>query len=105
MNIKNSAFPGGSKSRVNQAGNNVRLNQANPDDLRAIEEWRAAHRAVLNTFQSSLRNRTKNKNIIVAQRHKRRNTIFNKLTRLPKMELSRMDDIAGKVDPKIRTVV
>ncbi|WP_369772889.1 hypothetical protein [Thioalkalivibrio sp. AKL3] len=90
-----SEFPGGSKSRVNVAGENVRAGTASSDDLRSIEDWRAAHRAVLNTFQASLRTRTRNQSIVVAQRHKRRNTIFNKLQRLPKMELSRMDDIAG----------
>lgn len=88
-------FPGGSKSRVNKAGKKVREGNATADDLRAIEDWRAAHRAVLNTFQASLRTRTRNKPIVVAQRHKRRNTIFNKLRRIPKMELARMDDIAG----------
>jgi len=88
-------FPGGSKNRVNMAGQNVRDDVATLEDLLAIEEWRSAHRAVLNTFQASLRNRTHGKNIIVAQRHKRRNTIFNKLRRFPKMELARMDDVAG----------
>lgn len=88
-------FPGGSKSRVNRAGENVRARTATADDLRSIEEWRGAHRAVLNTFQASLRARTRNRSIVVAQRHKRRNTIFNKLRRIPRMELSRMDDIAG----------
>jgi len=95
MNSKGACFPGGSKSRVSKAGQNVRDDKANHDDYSCIEEWRAAHRAVLNTFQASLRNRTRYKNIVVAQRHKRRNTIFNKLNRLPKMELARMDDIAG----------
>lgn len=33
--------------------------------------------------------------ITVAQRHKRRVTILDKLSRHPKMELSRMDDVAG----------
>ena len=88
-------FPGGSKSRVSQAGKNVREGSATTDDIKVIEEWRGAHRAVLNTFQASLRNRTRGKSIMVAQRHKRRNTIFNKLHRLPRMELARMDDIAG----------
>jgi putative GTP pyrophosphokinase len=95
MNKEAKPFPGGSKSRVNRAGDNVRHECATADDLVAIDEWRAAHKVVLNTFQASLRNRTRNKNIVVAQRHKRRNTIFNKLSRQPKMELSRMDDIAG----------
>lgn len=88
-------FPGGSKSRVNSAGKKVREGNPTDEDLRSIEEWRAAHRAVLNTFQASLRTRTRNKSIVVGQRHKRRNTIFNKLRRIPKMELARMDDIAG----------
>jgi ppGpp synthetase/RelA/SpoT-type nucleotidyltranferase len=88
-------FPGGSRSRVNRAGNNVRKNTASLEDLKAIEEWRAAHRGVLNTFQAILRTRTKGSNVIVAQRHKRKNTIFGKLQRLPSMDLARMDDVAG----------
>jgi ppGpp synthetase/RelA/SpoT-type nucleotidyltranferase len=95
MGKESRSFPGGSKSRVNRAGVHVRHQRATADDLQAIDEWRAAHKVVLNTFQASLRNRTRNKNIVVAQRHKRRNTIFNKLLREPKMELARMDDIAG----------
>jgi putative GTP pyrophosphokinase len=50
-------FPGGSKSRVNRAGENVRAGTTTEEDLAIIEEWRAAHRAVLNTFQAILRNR------------------------------------------------
>ena len=65
------------------------------EDLQVIDEWRAAHRAVLNTFQAVLRNRTRGTKITVAQRHKRKRTIFDKLQRLPGMQLSRMDDIAG----------
>jgi putative GTP pyrophosphokinase len=88
-------FPGGSKSRVNKAGANVRHRCATSEDLKIIDEWRAAHRAVLNTFQSSLRNRTRNTEIVVAQRHKRKSTIFNKLHRFQDMQLARMDDVAG----------
>lgn len=91
----NKAFPGGSKSRVNRAGNAVRNGNAMPDDYHVIEEWRAAHRAVLNTFQAILRSRTRNSNTTVAQRHKRRSTIFDKLLRFPDMQLARMDDVAG----------
>lgn len=89
------AYPGGSKSRVNRAGDAVRANNVSAEDLSIIEEWRAAHRPVLNTFQAILRTRVRGKNVIVAQRHKRKNTIFDKLTRLPGMQLSRMDDVAG----------
>lgn len=88
-------YPGGSKSRVNKAGNSVRDEIANKEDLDIIEEWRAAHRGVLNTFQAILRTRTKHADITVAQRHKRKNTIFNKLRRFPNMNLARMDDVAG----------
>jgi putative GTP pyrophosphokinase len=94
--VANSAhFPGGSKSRVNTAGDHIRNGATTTEDFKVIEEWRAAHRGVLNTFQAILRTRTKGSNVTVAQRHKRRNTIFDKLKRIPKMQLSRMDDVAG----------
>ena len=92
---KKQTYPGGSKERVRRAGNAVRDNSATIEDLLVIEEWRAAHRAVLNTFQAILRTRTRGTPIIVAQRHKRRNTIFDKLQRHKSMQLHRMDDVAG----------
>lgn len=64
-------------------------------DLLVIESWRAAHRAVLNTFQAILRNRTRDMDVTVAQRHKRWRTILGKLDRYPGMQLARMDDVAG----------
>lgn len=94
-NQKKQNFPGGSKSRVNRAGESVRAGTQTAEDLNVIEQWRAAHRAVLNTFQAILRTRTRGTGISVAQRHKRKRTIFDKLNRLPGMHLSRMDDIAG----------
>ena len=93
--VTETEFPGGSKSRVNRAGDAVRNKAVTLDDLAVIEAWRAAHWAVLNTFQAILRGRLRGKNVIVAQRHKRKNTIFDKLQRLPKMLLARMDDVAG----------
>lgn len=95
MNQTEKGFPGGSKSRVNLAGNNIRTGSPTTDDFRVVEEWRAAHRAVLNTFQAILRTRTRDTDIVVAQRHKRRSTIFGKLDRYPDMQLARMDDVAG----------
>lgn len=88
-------FPGGSRERVSRAGDAVRAGAVGEIELEIINEWRAAHRAVLNTFQAILRNRTRRTKIKVAQRHKRRSTIFDKLDRLPSMRLSRMDDVAG----------
>jgi putative GTP pyrophosphokinase len=88
-------YPGGSRSRVNRAGEAVRSGTESFLDFAVIEDWRAAHRGVLNTFQAILRNRTRGTNISVAQRHKRKRTIFDKLRRFPRMQLSRMDDVAG----------
>ena len=50
---------------------------------------------MLNTFQAILRERSRDTGVKVAQRHKRKRTIFDKLDRLPNMNLSRMDDVAG----------
>lgn len=94
-NSKAVGFPGGSKSRVNRAGEAIRGGTESEEDLNVIDDWRAAHRAVLNTFQAILRTRTRGQSIIVAQRHKRKRTIFDKLRRLNGMQLSRMDDVAG----------
>jgi len=90
-----SNYPGGSKSRVSRAGAAVREGHATVEDLAVIDTWRAAHRPVLNTFQAILRTRARGTKAVVAQRHKRKLTIFDKLQRLPRMELARMDDIAG----------
>lgn len=89
------AFPGGSKERVTRAGAAVRDGRATVEDYAIIERWRAAHRSVLNTFQAILRTRTRGSDVVVAQRHKRRRTIFGKLRRYPRMQLARMDDVAG----------
>lgn len=90
-------YPGGSKSRVTKAGAAVRDESPTLEDLSCIDFWRAAHRHVLNTFQAMLRGRVSSQNVkaIVAQRHKRKATIFGKLRRFPEMNLARMDDIAG----------
>ena len=58
-NFPKGSYPSGSKSRVNRAGDNVRAGRATQEDLHVIDEWPAAHRGVLNTFQAILRGRTK----------------------------------------------
>jgi putative GTP pyrophosphokinase len=89
------SFPGGSRKRVSRAGDAVRDKTATAEDLAVIEQWRAAHAYVLNSFQALLRGRTRNQDVVVAQRHKRRSTITGKLRRHPQMRLHRMDDVAG----------
>jgi hypothetical protein len=90
------APPWGSKGKVNKAGIKIRDHrQLTVDEMYAFETWRAAHSYVLNTFKPLLWSRVRGKDIIVAQRLKRRSTIIDKLFREPGMELARMDDIAG----------
>lgn len=84
-----------SKGQINRAGNEVRAGDPSPEALHIINNWRASHAYILNTFQATLRNRTRGTNITVAQRLKRMRTIVSKLDRQPKMELARMDDLAG----------
>lgn len=88
-------FPAYSKTRVRNAGDAVKRNALSEEDVAVIENWRASHTYILNTFQATLRNRSKGKKILVAQRLKRRPTIFDKLIREPTMSLSKMHDIAG----------
>lgn len=92
---QHNSYPGVSKSRVNKAGKALSENRASQEDRNVFEEWRAAHRGVLNTFQAILRIRARGQDIIVAQRHKRKVTILDKLKRHPGMALARMDDVAG----------
>lgn len=89
------SYPGGSKSRVSLAGDRLRDGTYTADDLTSIEKWRSAHSVILNNFQVILRARTKGRGVSKAQRLKRQRTIIDKLSRFPKMQLARMDDIAG----------
>lgn len=88
--------PAHSPSRVKKAGKRIRNGKLTADDIAVLENWRASHSYVLNTFQANLRNRARNlKGLTVGQRLKRRHTIFDKLRREPSMQLSTMHDIAG----------
>jgi len=87
--------PDNTPSRVKQAGKNIRDNIETLDDLAVLENWRAAHAYIINTFQANIRKRVGIKNYIVGQRLKRKPTIIDKLRREPNMQLSTMHDIAG----------
>lgn len=88
--------PWATKGRVNKAGAKIRAGlELSKEEADAFESWRAGHSYVLNTFKPLLWSRTRGKDIVVAQRLKRRSTIIDKLFREPGMELVRMDDIAG----------
>ncbi len=87
--------PAASKKRVTRAGQNIGLGMATAEDIDVLENWRASHAYILNTFQSNLRRRSREEPIIVGTRLKRRATIENKSRRYPDMQLARMHDIAG----------
>ena len=59
-----------------------------------VGRWRSSHAGPLKTFRSNL-NRRVGRRGIVAQRLKRMPTIISKLSRLPWLKLSRMQDIGG----------
>jgi len=87
-----------SRRQLDQAGERIREGKVELSDIMILENWRASHLYVINTFQSSLRSRRKRfniKDITIAQRLKRRPTIVDKLRRESGMSLSRMHDIAG----------
>ncbi len=65
--------------------------------LSIINNWRASHAYPLNTFQVTLRRKAKKieKEIIVAQRIKRLESIHRKLSDKKSMRMTQMQDIAG----------
>lgn len=93
-----------SKKAVNKAGASL-LNQGSEihDYAKTVlDSWRACHVQPLDKFHTSLINRVDEIDAfaLVSQRLKRTPSILSKLTRNPKMMLSRMQDIGG-----IRVVV
>lgn len=88
--------PLNSKRRVNRAGQALVEGNASEEDLNVIENWRASHNHILNTFQANLRRRAKiSEARTPVQRIKRLETIQGKLLRFPEMQLARMHDIVG----------
>ncbi|MCX7381969.1 MAG: RelA/SpoT domain-containing protein [Alphaproteobacteria bacterium] len=90
---------GYSKGELDRVGERIRVGRVLTADMHTLENWRAAHLYVINTFQSGMRSRRSrfgmNDSVTIAQRLKRRPTIIDKLIREPGMSLSRMHDIAG----------
>jgi ppGpp synthetase/RelA/SpoT-type nucleotidyltranferase len=91
------AEPAYSRNRVDQAGYRASSGVETAEDIMVIENWRASHAQLLNTFKQMLYNRARKVPCVVVQRLKRRPTIINKLSRDPNMSvrLSQMQDIAG----------
>src|ERR1700722_15582095 len=95
--VRQGEFPWGTKGNLNRIGEKLRTGPSalTPEDASSFERWRASHFNVMNAFNAMLRNRARGLSITIAQRHKRRITIINKLSREPGMQLARMDDVAG----------
>lgn len=91
----NFARPQYSKSRVRAAGKRIVKGNGTLEDSVVLENFRASHAYVLNTFQANIRNHSRGVAKSVGQRLKRRNTILDKLRREPNMPLVAMHDIAG----------
>lgn len=88
------------KSRVqstNEDGPDINQFLTFVESFSVINNWRAAHQYPLNTFQVTLRNKSRrvDQNCIIAQRIKRLSSIRHKLERFNTMQFSQMQDIAG----------
>lgn len=93
--MANFVEPRSSRKAVSKAGARIAAGQGTFQDTLTLENWRASHAYVINTFQANLRRRTRDTDAVVGTRLKRRATILNKLRRFPNMQLGRMHDIAG----------
>lgn len=94
--------PSYSRGEVDRAGTLLaRRPQCTQDELAhaldVINNWRSSHSFPLNTLQMNLRVQSSRiaDDWLVAQRLKRVSSIYEKLRRFPKMNLSRMQDIGG----------
>jgi len=90
-----------SKGQVNRAGNIlIDLSATDAQRQKAMEvlsSWRASHAYPMHALLMMLRNKAPeiDGEAIVVQRHKRAPSIIEKLSRIPGMQLSRMQDIGG----------
>ena len=92
-----------SKAAVRRSGKAISQNNSTDADMKLVDEWRAAHGFVINTFQSWLKRHIKKQNFEVefAQRLKRRKTVVDKLRRKDLngnpliSDVTSMHDLAG----------
>ena len=90
-----------SRSQIIKAGKTIKNDTALPQEINKatdiIDNWRAAHAFPMHVIYMHLRRMATsvNKNIIVAERLKRLNSIINKLKREQTMSLWAMQDLGG----------
>lgn len=89
-----------SRSQVINSGKVIKADTSSDDELRhalqIIDNWRAAHSYPMHVIYMHLRRMTKDrKDIVVAERLKRLDSIINKLKHEPNMNLWTMQDLGG----------
>ncbi|WP_263334897.1 RelA/SpoT domain-containing protein [Albidovulum salinarum] len=95
--------PPENKSAVRRAGVAIANGNAAPADYEIVDQWRASHGYVINTFQTWIKRHINKREheVEFAQRLKRRNTVIDKLRRknaagdLLIADVSAMHDFAG----------
>lgn len=100
-----------SRSQIVNAGKSIRENNQSSDEYKSaiavIDNWRASHAFPLHVIYTHLRRMCSgNKNVIVAERLKRLDSIVKKLERESNMNLWTMQDLGGcrVIVPKIDDV-
>lgn len=99
-----------SRSKIIKSGKAIRKFEKNSIEYKnavlVIDNWRSAHAYPLHVIYSNLRKKYQNKDIIVAERLKRLDSIASKLKREPTMSIWEMQDFGGcrVVVPKINDV-
>lgn len=88
-----------SRSKIIKSGKRIKDPNATPEQIeeatKVIDNWRAAHAFPLHIIYTHLRRMAAGKNIIVAERLKRLDSIIKKLEREPTMSLWMMQDLGG----------
>lgn len=92
--------PPKSKSAVRRAGQAISSGTASEEDFQLVDQWRASHGYVINTFQAWLKGHIGKQKFYVefAQRLKRRNTVIDKLKRKDPEGTPLISDVAGMHD-------
>lgn len=92
--------PPASKGAVRRAGKAYQNSADTPDDIRLIDQWRASHGYVINTFQIWLKRKIQKEvfSVEFAQRLKRRNTVLDKLKRVDPSGVPLIRDVTSMHD-------
>ena len=92
--------PPSSKSAIKRAGQAIAAGHAADESFLLVDRWRAAHGYVINTFQAWLKGHIGKQAFYIefAQRLKRRNTVFDKLTRKNANNESLIADVSAMHD-------